>query len=83
MLRERDEFLGLLGFIHRWKIGALHLLATSGEERDIEDRLHRLTSHRVSMDQGLFKDDIRTHVVRTLDDTEAFGGGEEINPRLR
>lgn len=39
---ERDKLLTLLGLIHNWGIDTLHLLATSRQERGIEDVLKRL-----------------------------------------
>ena len=76
---ERDELLRILGLIHGWKIGTLHLLATSRKERDIEVGLDSLVSHRVPMDEILVEDDIRMHVVRILADDIKFRqySGEE------
>ena len=63
---DRDELLRVLGLIHGWEIGALHLLATSRNEPDIEVGLDSLVSHRVPMDEILVADDIQMHVVRAL-----------------
>ncbi|KAF8463211.1 hypothetical protein JB92DRAFT_2116649 [Gautieria morchelliformis] len=65
---DRHQFLELIKEIHGWKFDALHLLATSRDEPDIEKTLRNLVSHQVSMDEGLVDSDIRVYVSRKLKD---------------
>ncbi|KAF8519162.1 hypothetical protein JB92DRAFT_2808791 [Gautieria morchelliformis] len=65
---RRHQFLELIKEIHEWKLDALHLLATSRDEQDIEKTLRVLVSHQVSMDEGLVDSDIRVYVSRKLKD---------------
>ncbi|KAF8530818.1 hypothetical protein JB92DRAFT_2683973, partial [Gautieria morchelliformis] len=65
---RRHQFLELIKEIHGWKFDALHLLATSRDEQDIEKTLQDLVSHQVSMDEGLMDSDIRVYVSRKLKD---------------
>ncbi|KAF8501835.1 hypothetical protein JB92DRAFT_863791 [Gautieria morchelliformis] len=64
--QDRRNFLSILEKIHGWGLGALHVLATSRKEREIEVTLSSLVSHQVSMDEDLVQDDIRLHVSERL-----------------
>ncbi|KAF8527082.1 hypothetical protein JB92DRAFT_1002439 [Gautieria morchelliformis] len=64
---ERSRFLTVIGDIHGWEFGLLHLLATSRKERDIEEALSGLISQEVPMDENLVDGDIQVHVSRTLE----------------
>ncbi|KAF8522370.1 hypothetical protein JB92DRAFT_1728434 [Gautieria morchelliformis] len=65
---ERARFLGLLKEIHGWRLGALHLLATSQKVIDIEETLSGLVSHQVPMDESLVNGDIGFYLRKTLED---------------
>ncbi|KAF8515201.1 hypothetical protein JB92DRAFT_2915804 [Gautieria morchelliformis] len=63
---ERSRFLKVLREGHDWKLDALHLLATSRKEGDIQKALSGLVSHEVPMDEGLVDGDIQVYVSRRL-----------------
>jgi hypothetical protein len=63
---ERSGFLKVVEEIYNWKLDALHLLATSRKEGDIEESLSGLVSHQVPMQEDLVDRDIRVHVSETL-----------------
>jgi hypothetical protein len=69
---SRPEFLELLEEIHGWNLGTLHILTTSRKEQDIEERLSRLVSHQVFMDERFVDGDINVHVSRILADDIRF-----------
>ena len=70
--QDRRDFLKLLKEIHGWKLGTIHLLATSRQEHDIGRALRILVSHGIPMDDNLVDDDIRLHVSKTLGYDDEF-----------
>jgi hypothetical protein len=54
---ERDELLRLIDEIVSWKLGSLHILATSRKERDIEDSLTCLVSPQIYIQSALVESD--------------------------
>jgi hypothetical protein len=63
---ERSGFLKVLREVHGWKLDALHVLATSREEGDIQKALGGLVSREVPMDETLVNGDIQVYVSRRL-----------------
>ncbi|KAF8515200.1 hypothetical protein JB92DRAFT_2915802 [Gautieria morchelliformis] len=84
---ERSRFLKVLREGHDWKLDALHLLATSRKEGDIQKALSGLVSHEVPMDEGLVDGDIQVYVSRRLVEDVEFSmysadGKEMVNTTL-
>ena len=69
---NRSGFLERLTEIHGWGLDKLHLLATSRKERDIEETLRHMVTHRVPMDESLVDSDILVHVSTTLNHDHKF-----------
>jgi hypothetical protein len=69
---QRHGFLEVLGEVHDWELGTLHLLATSREEHDIQKALRGLVSHEVSMDASLVEGDIQVYISRRLAEDVEF-----------
>ena len=63
---EREDLCDCIAEIIGWKIGTLHLLATSRREKDIEDCLLPLLTCQLCIHSELVADDIRTHVLERL-----------------
>lgn len=63
---ERDKLLKWIARIADWKVGKLHLLVTSRQERDIEDRLRSLNLCDVRIAGGSFNSDIETYLDAIL-----------------
>jgi len=63
---EREKLLVLIGDIIDWKIGTLHILATSRKEQDIEDYLSSLISDEINIQSTFVDADIQVHVRERL-----------------
>ena len=63
---EREELLALIERIVGWKIGKLHILATSRREREIEETLQPLITCQICIQSALVDADINLHVHETL-----------------
>jgi hypothetical protein len=65
---ERQELLTNIEEIAKWKIGKLHILATSRREKDIEEWLEPLVNdqEKICIQSALVNDDIRTYVHEKL-----------------
>jgi len=59
---ERDDLLSLIEEIVGWKLGTLHILATSRKEQEIEDCLSSLVSNQINIQSTVVDADIRIHV---------------------
>jgi hypothetical protein len=70
--QERSRLLKVVKEIYDWKLDALHLLATSRKEGDIEKSLSGLVSHQVPMKEDLVDRDIQVYVSETLDHDTRF-----------
>jgi osmotically-inducible protein OsmY len=63
---EREELLELIETILAWKIENLHILATSRNEKDINDFLESLVTGQISIEGASVDADIRTHIREQL-----------------
>lgn len=65
---DRLELLNVIEKIHRWKIGNLHFIVTSREEKDIQESLDSLTGKdkQLSIQSALVDDDIRAYIQDRL-----------------
>ena len=64
--RDREQLLALVEEVVNWKIGELHILATSREERDIADCIGPLVTAQINLHQTLVDADIQTHLRERL-----------------
>ena len=64
--RDRERLLALVEEITNWKIGKLHLLATSRAERDIADHIGPLVTAQINLRSTLVDADIQTHLRERL-----------------
>jgi len=63
---EREELLALIEWIVGWKIGKLHILATSRREREIEETLEPLITSQICIQSALVDADINIHIRERL-----------------
>ena len=63
---ERDELLEVIADISSWKIDAVHMLATSRKESDIQDVLSPLVTYQLCIQSALIHADIRIHISERL-----------------
>jgi hypothetical protein len=63
---EREELLGLINEIVDWKLGKLHIFATSREENDIEETLTPLITGQICLQSALVNADIQIHIRERL-----------------
>jgi hypothetical protein len=64
--RDREQLLALVEEVVNWKIGELHILATSRVERDIADCIGPLVTAQINLHQTLVDADIQTHLRERL-----------------
>ena len=64
--QDRVQLLALVEEIVNWKIGKLHILATSRVERDIADCIGHLATAQIDLHNTLIDADIRTHLCERL-----------------
>ena len=64
--QDREQLLPLIEEIVEWKLGNLHLLATSRQERDIENCVGPLISAQINLHSVQVNADIRTHLRERL-----------------
>lgn len=69
---DPDDLLYGLAEIVSWKIDGLHILATSRQERQIEDRLIPLISGQIKLESRLVGLDIQNHVHARLQHDARF-----------
>jgi hypothetical protein len=65
--QDRDQLLSLIEEIVGWKLGKLHMLATSREEQDIEDCLGPLVSAQISLHVAQVNIDIQSYLRERLE----------------
>lgn len=65
---DRSKLLTVIEEIYSWKIGDLHLLVTSRQEKDIQDSFDSLIEKdkQISIQSTLVDDDIRAYVQERL-----------------
>lgn len=63
---QRDVLLTLMKQMVDWKLEKLHILATSRNERDIEDSLQSIVTGQFSIQDEIVDADIRVHVRERL-----------------
>ena len=63
---ELEELCTAILKISTWKLDAVHVLATSRKERELQDTLHSLATYQVSIQSALVEADIRLHVSERL-----------------
>ena len=63
---DQEQLLLLIQEITEWKLGTVHILATSRKERDIEDCLGPRVSAQINLHSSLVNADIRTHIQERL-----------------
>ncbi|KIM71323.1 hypothetical protein PILCRDRAFT_45647, partial [Piloderma croceum F 1598] len=63
---DQDQLLAMIQEITSWKFGPLHLLATSCQERDIEDCVGPLASAQINLHSAQVDADIQTHLHERL-----------------
>lgn len=66
--KDREGLLECLTEILEWKVGPLHIIATSRPEKDIEDSLEPLLDDdgKLCIQSALVNDDIRAYVQRRI-----------------
>ena len=64
--RDREHLLLLIEEIIKWKLGKVHILATSHEERDIEDCVGPLVSAQINLHSVEVNVDIHTPIYERL-----------------
>ena len=66
--KDREELLQDIQKLAAWKIGNLHVLATSRKEKEIEDSFEYLVKdeERIGLQSALVDDDIRAYVHERL-----------------
>ena len=64
--RDRQQLLPLIKEIIEWKLGNLHMLATSRQERDIEVCVGPLVSAQINLHSVQVNADIHTHLRERL-----------------
>ena len=64
--RDQEQLLVLVEEIVNWKIGKLHILATSRVERDIADCIGLLATAQINLHSTLVDADIQTHLRERL-----------------
>jgi ankyrin repeat domain-containing protein 50 len=64
--RDQDQLLAIIIEIISWKLGPLHLLATSRKEKDIEGCVGPLASTQFDLHSLQINTDIQTHIQETL-----------------
>jgi len=64
--QDREQLLPLVEEIMNWKIGKLHLLATSRAEQDIADHIGPLVTAQINLRGTLVDADIQTHLRERL-----------------
>jgi hypothetical protein len=67
---ERNELLDWIDEIAQWKVGKLHLLATSRQERDIEKRLQSLRLIPIPLESEVVDLDIASYLDWMLRDDQ-------------
>lgn len=63
---DRQELLSFINGIIDWKVGKLHVLATSRKETDISEVLDPLITEQISIQNGLVNADIRLYIQERL-----------------
>ena len=63
---DREQLLLLIQEITEWKLGTMHILATSRKERDIEDCLIPRVSAQINLHSSLVNADIQIHIQERL-----------------
>jgi len=64
--RDQERLLPLIEEIVEWKLGNMHILATSRHERDIEDCIGPLVSAQINLHSVRVNADIHTHLRERL-----------------
>ena len=64
--RDQEQLLPLIEEIVEWKLGNMHILATSRHERDIEDCIGPLVSAQINLHSVWVNADIHTHLRERL-----------------
>lgn len=64
--RQCEDLLLLIEEVMSWKLGNLHLLATSRKEEDISDYLDPLVTDQICIQSALVQADIRIHIQERL-----------------
>jgi hypothetical protein len=83
---DRVKLLNWIREITRWKVGKLHLLLTSRQERDIEVKLQPLEPVSICLEGEGVDLDIATYLDRMLQDNEepaAWNEDEHIRDRVK
>jgi hypothetical protein len=63
---DREELLELIREISGWKMGKIHILATSRRERDIEEALEPLLTDQICIQSAQVNGDIQLHIRERL-----------------
>jgi hypothetical protein len=64
--RDQEQLLALIKEIMSWKLGSLHILVTSRQEREIEDCVGPRTSARIDLHSALVDADIEAYIHENL-----------------
>src|SRR6266478_3239375 len=64
--QDREQLLALIEEIMSWKLGSLHILATSRQEREIEDCVGPRASAQVDLHSALVDADIEAYIHESL-----------------
>jgi hypothetical protein len=64
--KEREELLADIEGMAGWKLGKLHILATSRREKDIEETLEPLVTGQICIASALVDADIQTYLHEKL-----------------
>jgi hypothetical protein len=83
---DRAKLLTWIKEITRWKVGKLHLLLTSRQERDIEVKLQPLGPVSICLEGEGVDLDIATYLDRMLEDDEEpapWNEDDDIRDRVK
>jgi hypothetical protein len=84
---EREKLLNLIRDIHEWSDCRLHILATSRQERDIEDAivplLEKLNERPISIQSALSDEDISLYISSQLKSSKFNRWPSEIKQEVQ
>ena len=81
--KKREDLMQLVDSIIGWRIGKLHLLATSRREMEIMETLEPLTTGQIPLQNETVDADIQTHVRERLqNDPKLKGWPKEVRMEI-
>jgi hypothetical protein len=81
--QDQGQLLAMIQVINGWKLGPLHLLATSRDERDIEDCVGPRVSAQINLHSAQINADIQIHLCERLkNDSKLKKWSEKIHRQI-